>query len=130
MNDDEKQIRQLVDTWISATRAGDVDTILALMAPDAIFLAARQPPMVGRDAFAQGMRAVLSEHVIETTCDIDEVAISGDLAYCRTRLAVTIASTHGKLPMQRTGHTLTIYRKGADGRWVLTRDANMLAPAN
>jgi ketosteroid isomerase-like protein len=29
--------------------------------------------------------------------------------------------------MQRTGHTLSILRKAADGRWQLTRDANLLA---
>jgi ketosteroid isomerase-like protein len=40
---------------------------------------------------------------------------------------VTVTSRHGKLPVQRTGHTLSILRKGGDGQWRLTRDANMLA---
>ncbi len=51
------------------------------------------------------------------------------MAYCRTRLTVTITSKHGELPLERRGHTLTILRKGEDGRWLLTRDANLLAPA-
>ncbi len=29
--------------------------------------------------------------------------------------------------MRRAGHTLSIFRKLADGRWVLARDANLLA---
>jgi uncharacterized protein (TIGR02246 family) len=40
MSDDERQIRQLVATWMAATRAGDLDTVLSLMAEDVVFLRA------------------------------------------------------------------------------------------
>jgi hypothetical protein len=33
------------------------------------------------------------------------------------------------VPVQRTGNTLSIFRRGGKGQWLLTRDANMLAPA-
>ena len=127
MSGDEQAIRQLIERWLSATRDGDVDTVLGLMAPDVIFLVAGQPPMQGRDAFAKSLHTVLSNNVIESTSEIDEVVVSGDLAYCRTRLSVTITSKHGNLPLQRTGHTLSILRKGSDGTWQLTRGANLLA---
>jgi uncharacterized protein (TIGR02246 family) len=126
MSTDEQAIRQLIERWMSATRDGDVDSVLALMAPDVVFLVAGQPPMVGRDAFASGLRTVLADNAIESTSQIDEIGISGDMAYCRTSLSVTIVSKHGKLPLQRTGHTLSILRKGSDGAWQLTRDANLL----
>ena len=129
MNNDEQAIRQLIETWLNATQAGNVDTVLSLMAEDAMFLSAGQEPMVGRDAFARGLVKVLSEHVIESNSEIVEIVVSGDLAYCRTKLAVTIKSKHGKLPMLRSGDTLSILRKAEDGRWRLTRDANMLAAA-
>jgi uncharacterized protein (TIGR02246 family) len=127
MSDDEQAIRALIARWIAATREGDVDAVLSLMAPDAVFLIAGQPPMIGHQAFAGSLRTVLADHKIESTSEVDEVAVSGDMAYCRTRLSVTVTSKHGKLPLQRTGHTLTILRKGGDGKWLLTRDANMLA---
>lgn len=127
MSADERAIRQLVERWISATREGDVDTVLGLMAPDVTFLMAGQPPMQGREAFAKSLKAVLSDNVIDSVSQIDEIVVSGDLAYCRTRLSVTVTSKHGKLPLQRTGHTLSILRKGSDGAWLLARDANMLA---
>lgn len=129
MNQDEQAIRQLVETWLDATQAGNVSAVLSLMSEDAMFMTAGQPPMVGREAFARGLNKVLSENVIESTSDIEEIVVSGDLAYCRTRLSVTITSKHGNLPILRSGDTLSILRKGADGRWVLTRDANMLAAA-
>lgn len=127
MSSDEQEIRALIAHWIAATRAGDVEAVLSLMAPDAIFLMAGQPPMVGKEAFAASLRSVLAGHAIDSSSEVEEVAVSGDMAYCRTRLAVTVTSKHGQLPMQRSGHTLTILRKGSDSKWRLTRDANLLA---
>ncbi len=127
MSADELAIRALIARWIEATRDGDVDAVLALMAPDAMFLLPGQPPMHGREAFAASLRGALGENTIESSSVIEEVAVSGDMAYCRTRLSVTIISKHGKLPLQRSGHTLSILRKDADGKWLLTRDANLLA---
>ncbi len=127
MSTDQEAIRQLIETWLRATREGDVDAVLALMGPDVVFLVAGQPPMEGREAFAHGLRGLLANGAIESTSEIDEITVSGDMAYCRTRLSVTVTSKHGKLPLQRTGHTLSILRKGSDGKWLLTRDANMLA---
>lgn len=126
---DEQAIRQLIETWLRATREGDVDTVLTLMAPDVIFLVPGQPPMRGRDEFERSLRRTLADCAIESASEIDEITVAGDMAYCRTRLAITITSKHGKLPLQRTGHTLSIFRKGDHGRWLLTRDANQLDAA-
>lgn len=129
MSQDEQEIRGLIELWLSASQAGDVDAVLSLMSEDAMFMSAGQQPMVGREAFARGLNKVLAENVIESTSEIAEIVVSGDLAYCRTKLGVTITSKHGQLPILRSGDTLSILRKGADGKWVLTRDANMLAAA-
>jgi uncharacterized protein (TIGR02246 family) len=122
---DEQQIRDLIASWLRETRAGNVDAVLALMAPDVVFLVAGQPPMVGKDAFASSLRTVLGEHTIDSHSLIDEVAVAGDMAYSRTRLEVTITPRQGGTPMRRSGHTLSIFRKSG-GTWLLTRDANML----
>jgi uncharacterized protein (TIGR02246 family) len=129
MNQDEQAIHALIETWLSATQTGDIDTVLNLMSEDAMFMSPGQQPMIGREAFARGLTKVLSENVVESNSEIAEVVVCGDLAYCRTRLAVTIISKHGQLPILRNGDTLSILRKGADGKWRLTRDANMLASA-
>ena len=127
MNSDEQAIRTLVKRWLDATREGNVEEVLTLMAPDAIFLTAGQPPMQGHVAFADTLRSILRDHDIASHSDIEEVTVSGDMAYCRTSLSVTIVSKLGKAPIERKGPTLTILRKGLDGQWRVTRDANMLA---
>ena len=50
---------------------------------------------------------------------------SGDWAWLRNRLHITITPPGGK-PTVRSGYTLTILKKQADGKWVLTRDANLV----
>jgi len=124
MSDDERAIRDLVATWMAASKAGDHDTVLGLMADDAVFMVPGREPF-GKAAFAaaskgmQGMR-------IEGTSDIVELQVLSDWAYLRNRLNVTITPPGGS-PTTRSGYTLTILRKEADGRWLLARDANLLA---
>ena len=56
VQNDEKEIRDLVATWMAATKAGDVETVLNLMAEDVVFLVPGQPIMRKAD-FAAAARA-------------------------------------------------------------------------
>lgn len=56
MHDDEAQIRQLVATWMAATKAGDIETVLSLMSDDIVFLGPGRPVMRKSD-FAAAARA-------------------------------------------------------------------------
>jgi uncharacterized protein (TIGR02246 family) len=124
---EELAIRKLVASWLDATRAGDVDAVLALMAPDAVFLVPGGAPLSGREAFARSLRALLDTHAIEPLSDIQEVVVDGSLAYCRTKLTVEVRPKDGSTaPVRRSGHTLSILRRQADGSWLLTVDANLL----
>ena len=67
MTSDDRAIRDLVALWHSATGAGDVDTVLGLMAGDVVFLVAGHPPMRGRSSFEIGLRKLLATHRIEST---------------------------------------------------------------
>lgn len=124
---DEEQIRTLVAAWHAATRAGDTDTVLGLMTDDAVFLLPGRPPM-DKAAFAALSRVPpgAARPAIDIRADIEELLVSGDFACMRAHLAVTITPPGGAAPMQRAGHTLTVFRR-VDGRWLLARDANLLA---
>ncbi len=128
MEQDQQAIRNLIETWLRATREGDLDTVLTLMTEDVLFLVPGQPPMHGRAAFAEALRAVLGKNSVESASEIEEIEVLGDVAWCRTRLDVTVRSKHGDTPMLRHGHTLSILRRCEDGKWRLARDANMVVP--
>lgn len=123
---DEQAIRDLIAKWQEATAAGELSQILSLMAEDVVFLTPGNPPMRGKDAFAASFKTVLQKFRIESSGDIQEVQIVANWAYCWTHLSVVTTPLQGGSPTQRSGYTLTIFRKQADGSWVLARDANML----
>ncbi len=129
MNTDEQALRELVALWHRATAAGDVDTVLRLMAEDVVFLVAGHPPMRGRSGFEQGLRGLLAQHRIESTSEIQEIEVSGSLAYCWNQLTVRVIQRSGGSGMLRTGSALSVFRKQPDGTWLLVRDANLLATA-
>src|SRR5262249_17331701 len=51
MQNDEQEIRALVENWLAATRAGDTATVLKLMSDDVVFLVPGVEPF-GKDVFA------------------------------------------------------------------------------
>jgi uncharacterized protein (TIGR02246 family) len=126
MNPDEQAIRTLVEKWHSATAAGDVETVLDLMAEDVVFLVAGHPPMKGRDTFEKGLRALLTTHRIESASKIQEIEVSGHLAYCWSELTVRVIPLSGGSSTVRSGSALSILRKRSTGSWVVVRDANLL----
>ena len=101
------------------------------MAEDVVFLLPGQPPIIGKAAFEAAANAQSmskdSRPEFEGTSEIQEIKVFDDWAYMWTRLKVVITPSDGSPPITRAGHTLSILRKQA-GKWVLARDANMLAP--
>lgn len=124
MSDDERAIRDVISTWIEATRAGDSATVLNLMADDVVFLVPGQKPF-GKEMFAKAQTG-LAPFRIDGKSTVKEIRVLGDWAWCWTELTVEMTPTAGGATTRRSGHTLSIFQKLADGRWVLARDANLL----
>ena len=123
MTDDERAIRELVETWMQASRSGDTATVLSLMTEDVVFTTPGRAPF-GREAFEAATGAPEAPR-IDGTCEIVELQVQGDWAFTRNRIELTVTPPGGE-PMRRAGYTLSLYRKEADGRWRLARDANLV----
>ena len=124
MSPDESAIRDLVDTWMKASRAGDTATVLSLMSDDVIFMVPGREPF-GKEAFAAASQSMKGFR-LEGSADIRELRVLGDWAYLRNFIEITVTPLGGA-PMRRSGYTLTILRKESDGRWRLMRDANLVS---
>ena len=130
MHPDEQAIRDLIALWHRATAAGEVETVLDLMTQDVVFLVAGQPPMKGRAAFERGLRGLLAAHRVESTHEVREIGIDGDLAYSWTDLRIRVVPhAGGDAPADRSGSTLSVLRREADCRWRMVRDANLMTAA-
>src|SRR5262245_27383132 len=89
MHNDEREIRQLVSTWMAATKAGDVETVLSLMADDVVFLIPGKPAM--RKADFTALARAQSGHTapkLDGISDIQEIKILGDWAFMWAKLTV------------------------------------------
>jgi uncharacterized protein (TIGR02246 family) len=125
MNDDERQIRKLMDEWRRRTLEGDVEGVLALMTDDAVFLTPGNPPMTKSD-FAANSRGLAGKFQIESKQEIRDFHASGDLAYAWSHIKVVMTSEETGARTERAGHVLTVFRKSPSGEWLLARDANLL----
>jgi len=131
MQSDEQQIHQLVATWIAATKAGDIDTVLSLMAKDVVFLMPGRPPMIGKSAFAAAAATQPGQErpQFDGTSDIQEIEVVGEWAFMWAKLSVVMTPPGDAPPIARAGYTLSILNK-QNGKWLLARDANMLSPVS
>ncbi len=126
MQSDERDIRQLVATWMAASKIGDVDQVLSLMTEDVVFLVPGQAPM-GKSEFAAVMqhRTGDAATTMEGVSEIQEIKVLGDWAFMWTKLRVAATPPDGPT-IHRAGHTLSVLKKER-GKWLMARDANLLA---
>src|SRR5258705_11045448 len=125
MQTDEQSIRNLVDKWLAASKARDLEKVLELMADDVVFMVPGKEPF-GKQSFLATNKD-LKDFQVEGKSDIKEIKVLGDWAWMRNFLTVTITPPNGD-PTVQSGYVLTILRKSANGNWVIARDANLLTP--
>ena len=123
MQNDEAAIRKLVDTWLTASQAGDLATVLTLMADDIIFMVPGKEPF-GKEEFVAGSEK-MKDIKMQAKSDIKEIKVLGDWAWMRNHLTVTFKPPGGSETV-KSGHILTILRKDPNGNWVIARDANLM----
>ncbi len=127
MGPDEREIREVHSTWIDAVNAGDLVRLLTLMADDVVFVNPGRAPF-GRDVFSTNFSAAHQQVLVGCISELEEVVVIGEVAYTRSRDALSVTPRAGGEAMQLAGHRVTVYRKQPNGRWLLARDAHTLFP--
>jgi uncharacterized protein (TIGR02246 family) len=123
---DERAVREVHNAWIDAVDAGDLDSLLALMTDDAIFLNPGHEPF-GRDGFRARFLAGHQQFGIHCTSELKEVVVVAGVAHAMSSDSVSLTPRDGGEMSHLAGYRLTIYRKQPDGRWLLARDAHTLS---
>jgi uncharacterized protein (TIGR02246 family) len=88
MTGDARQIRELVDSWIAASEAGDLSTLMEMMTGDVVFITPCRPPFE-KTEFAsdrESMRGV----AIDARSEVQEIEILGLRAYIRSHIQVEL----------------------------------------
>ncbi|TMC39591.1 MAG: SgcJ/EcaC family oxidoreductase [Chloroflexi bacterium] len=125
---DEQQITHLMDEWRRLTSEGNVDGLLSLLSDDVIFLTPANAPITKQD-FAAGFREVAAKARIESTQEVKDLRVSGNIAYAWSYLTVVLIPKDGDKRSESSGHVLSVYQRSPSGSWRLSRDANLVAGA-
>ena len=123
--DDARQIRGLVDSWIAASNARDLPALMGIMTDDIVFMTPGRAPF-GKAEFAADVERMKSV-AIDARAEVQEIEVFGPRAYIRNHVRVELTSP-GQAPKRVSGYAMSILRKGADGRWRIARDANLVMP--
>ena len=99
MTEDERAIRELIDSWLAATKAGDLQAVLSLMTEDVVFMVPGAAPF-GRDAFAESFSAMAGVR-LDGRSEIQELQILGDWAYLRNLINMIVSPPGGAAPVRR-----------------------------
>lgn len=106
MGPDEREIHEVHSTWIDAVNAGDLDHLLTLMADDVVFLNPGQAPC-GRDGFSAAFSEAQRQVRIRCISELEEIVVVGEVAYTRSRDALSVTQLAGGGATQLAGHRLT-----------------------
>ena len=124
-DDDERKIRQLVDSWIAASKSHDLPALMGMMTDDVVFMTPGRAPF-GKAEFAADSERVKGV-AIDARAEVQEIEVFGPRAYMRNHVRVELTSP-GQAPKRMSGYAMSVLRKEADGRWRIARDANLVIP--
>lgn len=119
---DAEAIMMLLAEYDAAATAGNVDPVMALYADDAVSMPPDAPARTGKDEIRAAFVAVLEENTIQLTSQVDEVRVSGDLAFLRVAYDETVTPKAVGEPTQLHGKWLVILERQPDGSWKWWRE--------
>jgi uncharacterized protein (TIGR02246 family) len=126
MNSDEQSIRDVHSVWINAVNAGDLATLLTLMSDEAVFLSPGKEPTRCAE-FSTNFTTAHQQARIHCSSELEEVVVVGEVAYTRSRDALSVSTRADQKTTNLRGYRMTVYRKQLSGQWLLARDSHTLS---
>lgn len=120
---DEKEVRDFVQQWMEASRAGNTAAVLEMMTDDVVFMVPGRAPF-GKKEFAAQSGAMKGVKVDGHATTLEALVV-GDWAWMRNQLEVRITPPNGT-EIVKKGFTLTVLKR-THGKWQIARDANLLS---
>lgn len=122
------EIAHTFDTWRTAVRAGDLDTLVTLMTEDGEFWTHSQPALKGRDALRAAFTPILAAYELDQGFDCEEILVEGDLAFVRGTERNRVTPVDGGEPMVQLQRAFSVLLRGKDGVWRFARGMTNLPP--
>lgn len=114
---------QAFEAYVTAINSNNLDSLLAMLTEDVVFLSPHEPVMVGKTAVRPWAEAYLNAFTIRWEKASLEFVVSGEWAFERYSYRSTDTPRSGGSAVEDTGKGLVIYHHDADGKWRVARDA-------
>ncbi len=115
-----QEIQNLLVNYQRGLNEGDVDVVRSVYADDAVFIGQPFPTATGKEEIAALYADVFSKLDFNVQFDIEDIELSGDLGFIRTRSHGTIVPK-GQDPQGGEGNREVFVLKKIDGEWKFYR---------
>lgn len=109
--------------YVDAINSNDLETLLAVLTDDVVFMAPNDKPYVGKDAVRPWLEGYLAAYRTHWDKPVQEFVVAGEWAFERYSYTSTDTPRAGGDPLVDTGWGFVVYHRDADGTWRVARDA-------
>lgn len=118
---ENQAIHELLSEWREAMQRGDAEALASLLTEDAEFWTHGVAPLIGRQVLLDTLTPVLTGYEVEQELDIQELVVSGDLAFMRGLEHNVMRAKDGSQILELRQRAFSIMRREADGKWRFSR---------
>ena len=120
--DDADGVRATIDAYAAALNNEDVLDVLAVYAPDAVFVPNARPTSEGHRAIGEAYSAGFGRFDYDLAFTHIEAHVVGDVAWARTSSAGTLTPwDEPQAVVNASSRELFVMERRADGAWQITR---------
>jgi uncharacterized protein (TIGR02246 family) len=105
--------------WAEYWRQKKLDDVVALYAPDAVFLTGTGDRFSGREAIRAIFKTAMEGHTSDLTPRSLVTEVSGNLAYDSGDYLETIIAASGVARKELKGNYVIVFKRQPTGRWLI-----------
>jgi uncharacterized protein (TIGR02246 family) len=113
------KLSQVCGQWARYWRQEQLDNVVALYAPDAVFLTGTGDRISGRSAIQALFKTAMEGHTSDLTPRSLVTEVSGNLAYDSGDYMETIISASGVAKTELKGNYVIVFKRQPNGRWLI-----------
>ena len=113
------RLSRVCGQWAEYWRQKQLDNVVALYAPDAVFLTGTGDRFSGRDAIRAVFKTAMEGHTSDLTPRSLVTEVSGNLAYDSGDYLETIVPASGVAKTELKGNYVIVFKRQRNGKWLI-----------
>lgn len=113
------RLSKVCGLWAKYWREKQLDNVIALYAPDAVFLTGTGDRISGRPAIRALFKTAMEGHTSDLTPRSLVTEVSGTLAYDSGDYSETIIPASGVAKTELKGNYVIVFKRQRNGRWLI-----------